>query len=54
MLTKRVTKDYARYAADADLIAKGIVRPCGSSVWKDALAQLRDDVPGHFFGPIFP
>ena len=53
-LTKKVTKEYARYASNADLIASGIVRPCGSGVWRDALAQLRDDVPGHYFGPIFP
>jgi hypothetical protein len=53
-IRKRVEGDYDRYAGDAGLLADGTVIPCGSSVWRDALVQLRDDRPGHYFVPVFP
>eukprot|EP00976_Prorocentrum_cordatum_P082549 1184853-Prorocentrum_minimum.AAC.3 len=50
----RIEKEYSKYANDSNLVAQGVVRPCGQCVWRDALASLRDEVPGHFFAPIFP
>ncbi|KAK3263158.1 hypothetical protein CYMTET_28022 [Cymbomonas tetramitiformis] len=52
--TRKIESDYQKYANDAKLISSGVVRPCGYSVWRPALAALRDEVPGHFFAPIFP
>eukprot|EP00242_Pyramimonas_sp_CCMP2087_P006549 CAMPEP_0198213426 /NCGR_PEP_ID=MMETSP1445-20131203/28860_1 /TAXON_ID=36898 /ORGANISM="Pyramimonas sp., Strain CCMP2087" /LENGTH=155 /DNA_ID=CAMNT_0043888067 /DNA_START=125 /DNA_END=592 /DNA_ORIENTATION=- len=54
VLTRKIEAEYSKYENDMTLIAQGIVRPCGQCVWRDALAALRDEVPGHFFAPIFP
>jgi hypothetical protein len=53
-LCTQIEAEYSKYENDMTLIAQGIVRPCGQCVWRDALAALRDEVPGHFFAPIFP
>ena len=53
-LRKKIEAAYDTYAKDATKISDGTVIPCGSSVWRGALMQLRDERPGHYFAPIFP
>jgi hypothetical protein len=52
--TKLCTKHFQKYRDDITLIQAGTVRSCGQTVWRDALAQLRAEYPGHFWAPIFP
>ena len=52
---RQIESEYeASYARNADLIADGIVIPCGSTVWRPALQRLRRERPGHYFCPVFP
>mmetsp|Transcript_37648 Transcript_37648/g.67468 ORF Transcript_37648/g.67468 Transcript_37648/m.67468 type:complete len:167 (-) Transcript_37648:1452-1952(-) len=51
---RKVEADYTEYERNAELISAGTVRSCGASVWREALTQLRDDHPGHFWAPVFP
>ena len=37
--------DRRRYAGDADLVARGVVRASGTSCWRAALAELRAALP---------
>ena len=53
-LRKQVESDYCKYAEDALLIADRTVIPCGSTVWRPALVNLRVEQKGHYFCPIFP
>ena len=53
-LAKQVSAEYQRYASDASLIASGDVRASGTSCWRAALAELRQQRPGQFFAPVFP
>lgn len=53
-LRKSIESDYIVFSKDACMIADGTVIPCGSSVWRDALVNLRDERPGHYFVPVFP
>eukprot|EP00873_Tetraselmis_striata_P019717 jgi/Tetstr1/439981/TSEL_003047.t1 len=51
---RKIEADYAKFELDTALISSGVVRSCGSSVWRDALVELRDAHPGHFWAPVFP
>ena len=53
-LANKIGAEYSKYSADAELIARGVVRPCAQSTWREALVTLRDEVPGHYWAPIFP
>ena len=53
-LAKKIAADYARYAGDGDLVARGVVRASGTSCWRAALAELRAAQPGQFWAPVFP
>jgi len=51
---RKIEREYGTYSTDTGLLASGVVVPCGSSVWKDAVAQLRRSNKGHYYVPIFP
>jgi hypothetical protein len=53
-LRRKIEEDYTAYAKNESIVADGTVIPCGTSVWRDALIQLRDERAGHYFAPIFP
>lgn len=53
-LRVRIEAAYETYAKNAEWLADRTVIPCGSTVWRPALAQLRHERPGHYFCPIFP
>lgn len=54
VLRTKIERDYETFSKDTDLVASGIVIPCGTSVWKPALSRMRLEKPGHYFCPIFP
>ena len=54
MWTTEAIKALEDDSNQAKMVEQGIFRPCGSSVWRDALIVLRDAHEGHYFGPIFP
>jgi hypothetical protein len=49
-----IEKNYQAYVSNTTLVANRTVIPCGSTVWRPALVQMRQEKPGHYFGPIFP
>jgi hypothetical protein len=53
-LRRKIEEDYTTYARKGSLVADGTVIPCGTTVWREALVQLRDERAGHYFAPIFP
>jgi hypothetical protein len=53
-LRRKVEEGYTAYAKNGSLVADGTVIPCGTTVWREALVQLRDERAGHYFAPIFP
>jgi hypothetical protein len=53
-LSKKIEKSYALYEANSALIAAGFIRPCGASVWREALTSLRAEQPGQYWCPVWP
>ena len=52
-IRREIEADWEGFGKNGEHVSSGVVIPCGGSVWKDALAQLRDEHPGEFFLPVF-
>ena len=53
-LRQQIERDYDTFRKNMDYISERIIIPCGSSVYRPALIELRKERPGHYFYPIFP
>ena len=54
-LQKQLEAQFSKYATDAALLGAGTVRiPETETSWKSMVQQLRDQVPGHFWAPVWP
>ncbi len=51
---RTVERNFDTYASDASMLVNRIVIPCGSTVWRTALQNLRREEPGIYYCPIFP
>ena len=52
-LRQQIERQYDTYSKNMDYIAERIIIPCGSSVYRPALIELRKECPGHYYAPIF-
>mmetsp|Transcript_10885 Transcript_10885/g.30830 ORF Transcript_10885/g.30830 Transcript_10885/m.30830 type:complete len:166 (+) Transcript_10885:89-586(+) len=52
--TRKIEDAFSEYESNTEMLSSGVLRPCGASVWREALSQLRDEYPGHFWAPVFP
>ena len=53
-LQQTLEKNFNHYASDRALLAAGTVRPSAESEWKSTVQSLRDEIPGHFWAPVWP
>jgi len=49
----RKTAHYPDLVSDTELVATGVIVPCGSSVWRPALQRLKKERPGNYIVPVF-
>lgn len=54
-LRATIEQSYTDYSKNLEYVQNKTIIPCGTSIWKDALAQLRkDNRNGDYYCPIFP
>ncbi len=49
-----IEEDYETFSRNVAHLADRVVIPASQGVYRSALQQLRNDLPGHFFLPVFP
>lgn len=55
LLRATIEQSFTNYAKNLVYIQNKTIIPCGTSIWKDALAKLRkDNRNGDYYCPIFP
>ena len=52
-LQSRIEAAFTKYATDSALLSAGTVRPTTDADWKTSVQALREQVPGHFWAPVW-